>query len=292
MDALMVSPYDDYIAYIDLLSSTEYTLHFYDIEKGKTVADFPVNPDYNGYRSCNSKIAFFGDHRCAIAGEEGIQIIDMNTLKVLWQGAKGMTVSASGDGSVVSVFNTDEKRLTFYTADGELLAERAWDDGEDLVTVNRYRETLCLNGNTNSYVINADTLQGAEFDEQVSYMSVVNENVVSCNNLDGTISFYDASTGNLLTDLPDAVADNEEPDAAYMVEDGILKKYSYEKTDKSAEEVEPVYTEEVPDGCTRAYITVSGYMVGVKDGEGDTDDTLFIMNPDCKEIFSKKIKKS
>ena len=505
MDAVMVSPYDDYIAYIDLVSSTEYTLHFYDIAQGKTVADFPVDPDYCGYRSCNSKIAFFGDHRCAIAGKDGIQVIDMNTLKVIWEGAKGMTVSASGDGSVVSVFDTEEERLTFYTGDGEKLSERSWDcddavyfgmnedgryaaitenpdegevnpfyvidthtgetvklledrkyvnvvfgesswcgnkiffvygerkygcydldedkvytsdtkidtdicygddakgiafyrdgsdlncisiktgeilqtyeaekniadvvytgdgdrttfavyeddgsieyvdyteepysegrlegDGtecseicagkdyiaayvynnyefriyelndrsaeksgtvkkrpnEDLVTVNRYKEAMCLNGNTNTYVINTDTLQTSEFDEQVSYMSAVNQNVVSCDNLDGTISFYDAATGEHLTDLPDSVGEYEEPDGAYVVEDGVLKKYSYEKTDKSAEEVEPVYTEKVPEGCTGGYVTASGYLVGYIGEEDSEEGTLFIQDKDRKEVFSKNV---
>ena len=507
MDTMVVSPYDDYVAYIDLTSSTEYMLHFYDIEKGKTVADFPVDPDYNNYRSCNSKIAFFGDHRCAIAGENGIQVIDMNTLKVLWEGAKGMTVSASKDSSVLSVFNTEEKKLTFYTGDGELLSERAWDcvaavyygmsddgtyaalteltgdeetkalyiinvhtgetvkflndmqyenasfgdgswcgnklffrdenrkygyidmdgdqkphmtdteiqaeicyvdsekglayyqdgnelkcisvaggeivktyesvknisdaafsgddgrdtfavycedgsveyvdftddepfrvgrlegDGtscseisagktyaaaclynnyefriyqlndrssskkgtikkspsEEFVTIVRYGEQLCLNGSKNSYAINMDTLQVAEFDALNSYMRIPNENVLSCDNLDGTISFYDSQTGELLRNLPDGVADGQESDAAYMVDGDMLKKYDYVKSEQSAEEAEPVYTEKIPEGCLQVYISKENYLVGVRNDGEDVNDTLFILDPERKEVFSQKV---
>ena len=507
MDTVMVSPDDDYIAYIDLISSTEYTLHFYDIEKGETVADFPVDPDYNNYRSCNSKIAFFGDHRCAIAGENGIQVIDMNTLKVLWEGAKGMTVSASKDGTVVSVYDVDEEKLTFYTSDGELLSEREWDcsdsvyygmsddgayaaltelddndetkalyiidthtgeneevlddmkydnaffgdgswcghkllfrdsddkkygyidmdgdrkphmtdtkidadicytdaekelayyrDGSDLncisitsgeilktyegsknicdvvytgdsgedtfasycddgtveyldfteepcrvgrlegdgtscselsagkkyvaaclynayefriyqlndrtssqkanlkkepseeiVTVVRYGEQICINGNRNSYAVNMDTLKDAEFEALNSFMQIPNEDVLSCDNLDGTISFYDAQTGELLKNLPDGVYKNQEADAAYLIEGDVLKKYDYSKSDKSAEEAEPIYTEKIPQGCSQAYISKDNYLVGVKNDGKDSADTLFILDPDRKEVFSQKI---
>lgn len=507
MDTVAVSPYDDYIAYIDLVSSTEYTLHFYDIEKGESVADFPVDPDYNNYRSCNSKIAFFGDHRCAIAGVDGIQVIDMNTLKVLWEGAKGMTVSASEDGTVVSVYDVDEEKVTFYTGDGELLSERKWDcsdsvyygmsddgayaalteiddndetkalyiidthtgedvevlddmkydnaffgdgswcghkllfrdsddkkygyidmdgnrkphmtdtkidadicytdaekelayyrDGSDLncisitsgeilktyegsknisdvvytgdsgedtfvtycddgtveyldfteepcrvgrmegdgtscseisagkkyaaaclynayefriyqlndrtsskkanlkkesseqiVTVVRYGEELCLNGSRNSYAVNMDTLQVAEFDALNSYMRIPNESVLSCDNLDGTISFYDSQTGELLRDLPDGVSDGQEADGAYMVDGDTLKKYDYVKSEQSAEEAEPIYTEEVPQGCSEAYISKDNYLVGIRSDGEDSADTLFILDPDRKEVFSQKV---
>ena len=507
MDTVMVSPDDDYIAYIDLISSTEYTLHFYDIEKGETVADFPVDPDYNNYRSCNSKIAFFGDHRCAIAGENGIQVIDMNTLKILWEGVKGMTVSASKDGTVVSAYDIDEEKLTFYSSDGELLSEREWDcsdsiyygmsdngayaaltelgdddetkalysidthtgenvkvlddikyenaffgdsswcgnkllfrdaesqkygyidmdgsqktcmtdtkidadicyvdaekglayyrDGSDLncisitdgkilktyegsknisdvaytgdsgedtfivycddgtveyldfteepcrvgrmegdgtscseisagkkyaaaclynsyefriyqlndrtsskkanlkkepseeiVTVVRYGEQLCINGNRNSYAINMDTLKDAEFEALNSFMQIPNENVLSCDNLDGTISFYDSQTGELLKNLPDGVYKNQESDAAYLIDGDVLKKYDYSKSDKSAEEAEPVYTEKIPQGCSEAYISKDNYLVGIKNDGEDSGGTLFILDPDRKEVFSQKV---
>ena len=505
MDAVLVSPYDDYIAYIDLVSSSDYTLHFYDIAAGKVVADFPVNPDYNGYRSCNSKAAFFGDHRCAIAGKEGLQVIDMNTMEVLWEGAYGMTVSASADGSRVSVFNIEENSLTVYTADGTLLSECSWENGEavffgmsddgryaavaevvdednneqnnlyiintntgntvkylddvkyencvfndsswcgnklfftyggdelygyvdmdqnqvhkttskietdicyadsrrgliyfrdgnqlncasmetgevektysaarniaDVVytgdgkknttfavsdsdgtleyvdftkdpyrigslagdgkecseicigdtyavtyTYNDYefriyqknnRSTsqtasmkkrsnekvahlirrermLAVNCTDNSYMVNLSTMKGTEFANEVSYMNVINDNLVSCDNLDGTISVYDGETGELLTDLPDGVGGNLETDAAYMVEDGVMKKYSYDKTDKSADEVEPVYTEEVPEDCIMAFISKDGYLVEERNDGGDTS-TLVVLDPDRKEVLS------
>lgn len=504
MDAVLVSPYDDYIAYIDLTSDTDYTLHFYDIEKEKTVADFPVDPDYNGYGGCNSKIAFFGDHLCAIPGKKGIQVIDMKTLKVLWEGAKAMTVSASKDNSVVSAYNIDEEKLTFYTSDGEKLSERKWDcvdsiylgmsdngkyaalteltedevvkalyivdthtgkivknlndleytnilsaggswcgnkllfkddkdnygyidldgdgkshmtktkveaaicytdktkglayyiDGSDLtcisitsgktlktyegtkkfsdvvytgdsksdtfviycddgsleyidftedpfrigrlegdgtscselsvgktyiaaclynnyefriyqlnnknsdkkgslkkspseriVTMIRYGEQLCLNGNINSYSINMNTLKGVKFNKLPSYMQVVNEDIVSCDNLDGTISFYDSHTGKLLCNLPDGVYDNQEANGAYLVEDGVLKKYDYSETDEK--EAKPVYTEEVPKECKTAFIAQNNYLVGIKKNGDNLADTLFIMDPNRKEVFSQKI---
>lgn len=44
MDAVLVSPYDDYIAYIDLVSSSDYTLHFYDIAAGKVCGRFSGKP--------------------------------------------------------------------------------------------------------------------------------------------------------------------------------------------------------------------------------------------------------
>ncbi len=52
-------------------------------------------------------------------------------------------------------------------------------------------------------MVNLSTMNGAEFDNEVSYMNVINDNLVSCDNLDGTISVYDGETGELLTDLPD-----------------------------------------------------------------------------------------
>ena len=60
-------------------------------------------------------------------------------------------------------------------------------------------------------------------------MNVINDNLVSCDNLDGTISVYDGETGELLTDLPDGVGGNLETDAAYMVEDGVMKKDVYKR---------------------------------------------------------------
>ena len=504
MDTVMVSPYDDYIAYIDLVSDTDYTLHFYDIKKGKTVANFPVDPDYNGYGGCNSKISFFGDHRCAIAGKEGIQVIDMKTLKVLWEGTKAMTVSASKDGSVVSACDIDEEKLTFYTGDGEKLSERKWDcvdsiylgmsdngkyaalteltenevvkalyivdthtgkilkklndlkytnilsegsswcgnkllfrdnkdnygyidldgdrkshmtktkvedaiyyadkkkglayyrDGSDLncisitsgkilktyegtkkfsdieytgdsksdtfviycddgsleyidfteepfrigrlegdgtscselsvgktyvaaclynnyefriyqlndkssthkatlkklsseriVTMIRYGEQLCINGSMNSYSINMNTLKGIKFNRLPSYMQVVDEDIVSCDNLDGTISFYNSHTGKLLCNLPDGVRDNQETDGAYLVEDGLLKKYDYSQTNEK--EVKPIYTEKVPKGCKTAFIAQNKYLVGIKKNGDNLADTLFILDPNRKEVFSQKI---
>lgn len=505
MDALLVSPYDDYIAYIDLVSSTKYTLHMYDIEKNEEVASFPMDPDYGGYRSCNSKIAFFGDHRCAIAGAEGIQVIDMNTMEVLWQGVKCMTVSASADGSVLSAFNADTDTVTFYTSEGELLSEYSTDgddaiffglsgdgtyaamtevweddssrplhiidthtgetaklldkylyknivfndtswwgdllffaykadkygyldmssgdiyltdtvidtdichvdldreriyyrDGMDLNCVDlrtgeqlqsyqagksitdavytgdgttetfalycddgsiedvdyteepyligrlggdgaecseictgknylasyafnayefriyqlndksaarkgslkkRSSETLAflgrqdallsINGNENSYMLNLDTLTGAEFDMKVSYMSTVTDSIVYCDELDGTVDFYDAQTGELLVTLPDTVLGFTEVDGAYVVEDGLLKKYSYEKNDSPADEVEPVYTEEVPEGCTQALLCQNGYLVGSKETDEENTDLLFILDQDRKEVFSAKV---
>lgn len=506
IDAVMVSPYDDYVAYIDLTSSTEYTLHFYDIEKGETVADFPVDPDYNGYQGCNSKIIFFGDHRCAIAGVNGIQVIDMNTLKVLWEGAAGTEMGISRDESVLSIFNGAEKKVTFYTADGELLSEYSWDcenavgfglsddgtysaltelgeddevralciidthtgktvkrlddrqysnisfgagswcgdklffrdeekkfgtvdvkdgsvhmtdtliesvvcytdpdkervyckDGSELkcisvtsgeilntyeceknicdaaytgdgqkdtfavycddgsieyvdyteepyrvgklegdgtgcsemkagknyvaaclynnyefriyqlndrtsskkgsikkesaetiMTIVRSGDTLCINGSSNSYSINMNTLEGAEFDGLSSYMHIPNENVLSCDNLDGSVSFYDATTGELLRNLPDGVSGKEDASGAYLIEDGVLKKYDYEKTEKSMEEIEPVSTEEVSTKCKAAYISKKGYLVEDDAGEDeDSEDTLTILDPERKEIFSQKV---
>ena len=101
----------------------------------------------------------------------------------------------------------------------------------------RRERMLAVNCTDNSYMVNLSTMKGAEFANEVSYMNVINDNLVSCDNLDGTISVYDGETGELLTDLPDGVGGNLETDAAYMVEDGVMKKYSYDKTDKSADEV-------------------------------------------------------
>lgn len=503
MDALLVSPKDDYIAYVDLTSSTDYTVHFYDIKTGKNVAEFPVNPDYCGHRSCNSKVAFLGDHRCAIAGKEGIQVLDLDTMEVLWQGVQGMTVSASKDGSVVSIYDADEKSVTFYTAEGEELSQRTWDcddgmyygmsgdgkyaafsvapeddeiqplyiidtstgedvkvleednykcivlnesswvgqkllfahgndyygyvdmdedkvytpdvrietdicyadpqagliyyrdgnelncasmktgevqqsykasdtiadavytgsdgkitfavcgndgtieyvdyteepfkagslagDGtgcyeicagntyvatyvlnayefriyqlndrstsktgvmnkrsyEDITFVTRRGELLVVNCSENTYMVNLSTLEGAEFDQEVSYMGAVDDGLTSCDNLDGSISIYDAATGEHLTDLPDKVDGFLEVNGAFMVEDGELRQYSYEKTEKSADEVEPVYTEKVSEGCTDAYITVDGYLVEEIDN-GDSH-TVVISDKDRKEVFSQEV---
>lgn len=160
---------------------------------------------------------------------------------------------------------------------------------EEIVTVVRYGEQLCINGNRNSYAINMDTLEDAEFEALNSYMQIPNENVLSCDNLDGTISFYDAQTGELLKNLPDGVYKNQEADAAYLIEDDMLKKYDYSRSDKSAEEAEPVYTEKIPQGCSQAYISKDNYLVGLKNDGEDSVDTLFIMDSDRKEVFSQKV---
>lgn len=70
-----------------------------------------------------------------------------------------------------------------------------------------------------------------------------------------------------------------------MVEDGVMKKYSYDKTDKSADEVEPVYTEEVPEDCIMAFISKDGYLVEERNDGGDTS-TLVVLDPDRKEVLS------
>lgn len=113
---------------------------------------------------------------------------------------------------------------------------------EEIVTVVRYGEEICLNGSRNSYAVNMNILQVAEFDALNSYMQIPNENVLSCDNLDGTISFYDSQTGELLRNLPDGVSDVQEADGAYMVDGNTLKKYDYAKSELSAEEAEPIYT--------------------------------------------------
>ena len=504
MDALKVSPYDDYIAYVDLVSATDYTVHFYDINENKTVADFPVDPDYAGHQSCNSKVEFFGDHRCVIAGKKGIQVIDLTTMEVLWQGVHAMTVSVSKDESVISAFDAETKTITFYTPEGEVVSERTFDcddgmyygmsddgkyaafgefyedddvmnplfvidtktgeilkeiddkkyvstvyndtswsghqllfvdennnygcldmdedkiyatktkitsdicyadadkgvvyyrdgshlicasmktgeelksykasddiadaeytgDGEKITfavatndgaieyvdyTEDPYRigqlagdgngcselragntciatyrlnayefrvyqlndrstsktdtmnkgsnetldyvirrgKILMVNGSSNSYAVNLSTLEGAQFNQKVSYMSVVDDNLASCNDLDGTISIYDSISGEEITDLPDGTEENLEVNGAFMVEDGLLKKYSYEKTDKSVEELEPVYTEEVPENCTQAYISLDDYLIEILE-ETDEVSTICILDPDRKEVFSQK----
>lgn len=149
----------------------------------------------------------------------------------------------------------------------------------------RRERMLAVNCTDNSYMVNLSTMKGAEFANEVSYMNVINDNLVSCDNLDGTISVYDGETGELLTDLPDGVGGNLETDAAYMVEDGVMKKYSYDKTDKSADEVEPVYTEEVPEDCIMAFISKDGYLVEERNDGGDTS-TLVVLDPDRKEVLS------
>lgn len=504
MDSLLVSQDDDYVAYIDLVSSTDYTLHFYDIQAGKNAADFPVDPDYCGHQCSNSKAAFFGDHRCVIAGVDKVKVLDLDTMEVLWEGVHAMTVSVSADESTISAFNTETKTLTFYTPDGELLSERTFDDcedgmyygmsddgmyaafsefweGEDEVnplyvidtrtgetvktlddkrytslvyndtswaghqlfwgvegyygcldldtgdvfatktkidsdichadkekgviyyrdgnelicasiktgeTLQTYKASdtiadavytgneeantfavctsdgtieyvnyastpykigslagdgsscseiragntyiatyllnayefriyqlndrstskagtmkkgtnenieyvirrgnmLMVNGSADSYAINLSTLKGAEFDEKVSYMSVIDDSLVSCDDLDGTISIYDSETGEQITDLPDGTGGNLEVNGAFMVEDGLLKKYSYDKSDENAEDLEPVYTEEVPENCDQAYITLSDYLI--ENLEEDDDATLRILDPDRKEVFSQKV---
>ena len=505
MDALKVSPYDDYIAYVDLASSTDYTVHFYDIKEDKTVADFPVDPDYCGHQSCNSKVVFFGDHRCAIAGKEGIQILDMNNFEVLWEGVHGMTVSVNAEETVISAFDAETKTLTFYTTDGELISEHTFDcddgmyygmsddgkyaafsefyeetdemnplyildvqtgeivkqlddkkyvdgvyndtswtghqlvfiednnhygcldmdedkvyttktvitsdichadstrgviyyrDGSELIcasiktgeTLKTYKSSdtiadaectgdgekltfavctgdgtieyvdytdephkigslagdgtscseirtgnkviatyllnayefrvyelndrstsktgtmkkssnesldyvirrenmLMVNGSSNSYAVNLSTLKGAEFDQKVSYMSTVTTSLVSCDELDGTISVYDAETGEKITELPDGTADNLEFNGAFMVENGLLKEYSYDKSEKSADELEPVYTEEVPENCEMAFLSADGYLIEELEEE-DGISTLQVLDPDRKEILSQRV---
>jgi len=73
-----------------------------------------------------------------------------------------------------------------------------------------------------------------------------------------------------------------------MVEDGLLKEYDYEKSDESAEDLEPAHTEEVPQNCKNAYISVSGYLIEILGGD-DGVDTICILDPDRKEILSRKI---
>ena len=506
MDALKVSPYDDYVAYVDLTSADDYSIHFYDIEADKTVADFPADPYYCGHQSCNSKIAFFGDHRCAIAGEEGIQILDMNTFDVLWEGTYAMTVSVNKDETVISAFDADAKKLTFYTTEGELISECSFDcddgmyygmsddgkyaafsefweeddvmntlyiidvksgeivkklddrkyinivyndtswtghqlvfldsadlcycslnmdegkvyptdtqittdicyvdpdremfyyrnaselacadiktgkvlhayrtsnnitdaeyigDGDEITFavctsdgaveyvdytdipyiigslpgdgngcsevragkkyiatyrlnsyefriyqlndrtaaktgtmkkganetidyVIRRNDLMMVNCSTNSYAVDLSTLKGAQFNQKVYYMNVVNDSLVSCNNLDGTITVYDAESGELVKELPDGTDGNLEVNGAFMVEDGLLKEYDYEKSDESAEDLEPAHTEEVPQNCKNAYISVSGYLIEILGGD-DGVDTICILDPDRKEILSRKI---
>ena len=505
MDALKVSPDDDYIAYVDLVSATDYTVHFYDIKEGKTVSSFPADPDYCGHQSCNSKVAFFGDHRCAIAGKEKIQILDTNTFEVLWEGVHGMTVSVNADETVISAFDAETETLTFYTTDGELISQRTFDcddgmyygmsddgkyaafseffeeddvmnslyiidvqtgetvkllddgkyvngvyndtswtghqmvfiegkdyygcvdmdedkvyttktritanicyadssrgvlyyhDGSELIcasiktgetlqvykssdmiadaeytgdgekitfavctsdgtieyvdytkepqkigslagdgttcseirTGKRYIATyllnayefriyelndrstsktgtlkkvsnesldyvirrgnmLMVNGSSNSYAVNLLTLKGAQFNQKVSYMSTVTDSLVSCDELDGTISIYDSETGEKVTELPDRTSGNLEFNGAFMVEDGLLKEYSYDKSEKSADELEPVYTEEVPENCDMAFLTGDNYLIeSLK--EGEEISTLRVLNPDRKEVFSQRV---
>lgn len=95
--------------------------------------------------------------------------------------------------------------------------------------------------------------------------------------------------GELLKNLPDGVYKNQEADVAYLIEDDMLKKYDYSRSDKSAEEAEPVYTEKIPQGCSQAYISKDNYLVGLKNDGEDYVDTLFIMDPDRKEVFSQKV---
>lgn len=158
---------------------------------------------------------------------------------------------------------------------------------ETLDYVIRRGKMLMVNGSSNSYAVNLSTLEGAQFNQKVSYMSVVDDNLVSCNDLDGTISIYDSISGEEITDLPDGTEENLEVNGAFMVEDGLLKKYSYEKTDKSAEELEPVYTEEVPENCTQAYISLDDYLIETLE-ETDEVSTICILDPDRKEVFSQK----
>lgn len=505
MDALKVSPYDDYVAYVDLKSSDDYWIHFYDIEGDETVADFPVDPLYAGHQSCNSKVMFFGDHRCVIAGKEKLQVIHMNTFQALWEGVYAMTVSVNADETVISAFNTDTKTLTFYTTEGKMISEHTFDcddgmyygmsddgkyaafgefydeddvmntlyildvesgeivkqlddkkyasivyndtswTGHQLLAVEKenyyvcvdmdadkvystktpvnsdicyadsqrgvfyYRngsELICadmktgetlqvykssdniadaeytgdgekitfavctsdgsveyvdytkepykigslsgdgngcsevrvgknyiatyllnayefriyqlnertasktgtmkkgsdesidyiirredmmmVNGSSNSYAVNLSTLKGAQFNAKVSYMNVINDSLVSCDELDGTITVYDSETGELVKELPDGTASNLEVNGAFMVKDGLLKEYDYEKSEESAEDLEPVHTEEVPKNCTQAYISVSGYLIEVMDGEEDVN-TLCILDQNRKEILSQKV---
>ena len=90
----------------------------------------------------------------------------MNTMEVLWEGAYGMTVSASADGSRVSVFNIEENSLTVYTADGTLLSECSWENGEavffGMSDDGRYAAVAEVvdednNEQNNLYIINTNT---------------------------------------------------------------------------------------------------------------------------------------
>ena len=128
LDTLVVSPYDDYIAYIDFTDNTDCTLHFYNIASGEIAADFPAASGCTKESGCNSGIVFFAKHRCAIAGKKGLQVINTKNMKVLWQGAYGTAVSASTDGSIISVFDPGKRTLTFYTAEGRMLSERTWEN--------------------------------------------------------------------------------------------------------------------------------------------------------------------
>lgn len=91
-----------------------------------------------------------------------------------------------------------------------------------------------------------------------------------------------------MKELPDGTDGNLEVNGAFMVEDGLLKEYDYEKSDESAEDLEPAHTEEVPQNCKNAYISVSGYLIEILGGD-DGVDTICILDPDRKEILSRKI---
>ena len=201
----------------------------------------------------------------------------------------GMECSEICAGStyvVTYAYNTFEVRIyQLNDRSTEKTAAMKKRSSEKIEHVIQRQEMIAVNCTTNSYIVNLSTLNGSEFDEEVSYMNVINNQLVSCDNLDGTISVYDGETGDLVTNLPDGVSGNLEADAAYMVEDGVLKKYSYDKTDKPADELEPVYTEEVPEDCTMAFISQDGYLIEERNDDGDTS-TLVILDPDRKEVLS------